>query len=573
MKSVHFFLALATLVFMSGCGHLKQTASQDATSSYTKANTAYDYHVAPFATAARQTELTDYQQKRWAHMDIYKDSIPGMSVREAYDFLKDKTPTDVIVAVIDSGIDIEHEEFEGEVWTNEDEIPGNGIDDDHNGYVDDIHGWNFLGGEKGTPAPMRLEITRIVANLAPKYEGKSADQIPEADKKEYEYYKKLADEVEKERKEAAKKKDFYEGLYNNLKNAYDTAVKLLGKKDFTADELSALENDDPAFKEAKPMLMRIMSSGSSVQDALDDVKEGVDYFSSKVDYMYNVNFNGRKTNDNPEDINDSHYGNNFVMGSKDDEIHGTHVSGIICAGRDNGKGVNGVTNHVKLMTVRAVPDGDENDKDVALAIRYAVDNGAKVVNMSFGKKYSPHKEWVLDAIRYAAEHDVLLVKAAGNDGLNVDENIHYPTDSPDEPGKEVADNVVCVGASTKHLDEHLCASFSNYGKERVDVFAPGYHIYNTFPKNEYKSISGTSMASPQVAGVAALIRAYYPQLTAKEVKYIIMNSGVKINMKVLRPSEEGDSTLVPFDSLSRTGRIVNAYNAVQMADYFVKNKK
>jgi subtilisin family serine protease len=565
MRIKHVFLTLTAIWMLVSCGTTKHTQT---TKPEEVKDTPLVWNMTP-----RKTPLTKEQQKRWAHMDLNKDSIPGMSVDRAYEFLQDKKPSDVIVAVIDSGIDIEHEEFQGEVWNNEDEIPGNGKDDDNNGYIDDINGWNFLGGKKGQDAPMRLEITRIVAKLAPKYKGKTADQIPEADKKEFEYYKKLAEEVENERKSAEGQKTFYKGMLNTLKKAYDVAVKGIGKKDFTAEELSKFNSDDANFNTAKPMMMRFLQAGMTIEDGIGQIQEAVDYFKSKSDYMYNLDFNGRLTGDNPDDINDFPYGNNLVMGSKDKEIHGTHVSGIICALRNNGKGVNGVTNHVKLMPVRAIPDGDEADKDVALAIRYAVDNGAKVINMSFGKKYSPHKEWVLDAIKYAADHDVLIVKAAGNNGMNVDQTLHYPTDSPEDGAREISDNVISVGASTQHLDENICATFSNYGKKRVDVFAPGYKIYNTFPKNEYKAISGTSMASPQVAGVAALIRAYYPQLTAKEVKEIIMKSGVKLDMTVKQPTEDNEVKMVPFDSLSRTGRIVNAYAAVKMADAYVKAKK
>ncbi len=566
MKIKNLFIFLFAGALMASCGTTK-------TAKTAKGVDEMVFEPLEWNMSPRKTPLTEEEQNRWAHMDLNKDSIPGMSVDEAYEYLGDKPATTVIVAVIDSGIDIDHEEFEGEVWTNEDEIPGNGIDDDKNGYTDDIHGWNFLGGEKGKPAPMRLEITRIVAKLAPKYKGKTADEIPEADKEEFEYYQKLSAEIEKELQDAQSKLTFYEGMYNTLEKAYKIAVKGLGKEDFTAGELENFNSDDEDFNSAKPMMLRILKSGAKIEDGMKEIKSGVDYFKSKVDYMYNVDFHGRLTGDNPEDINDVPYGNPYVTGSKDDEIHGTHVSGIICALRNNGKGVNGVTNHVKLMPVRAIPDGDEWDKDVALAIRYAVDNGAKVINMSFGKKYSPHKEWVLDAIKYAADHDVLIVKAAGNNGMSVDETLHYPTDSPDDGDIEIADNVISVGASSQFLDENICASFSNYGKKRVDVFAPGLRIYNTFPKNEYKAISGTSMASPQVAGVAALLRSYFPQLTAKEVKHIIMKSGVTFDHTVKQPNEDGETVMVPFSSLSRTGKLVNAYAAVRMADEYVKNKK
>ncbi|MCK4561672.1 MAG: S8 family serine peptidase, partial [Flavobacteriaceae bacterium] len=271
--------------------------------------------------------------------------------------------------------------------------------------------------------------------------------------------------------------------------------------------------------------------------------------------------------DNAYDIKDITYGNAFTIGSIDDEMHGTHVSGITLATRNNGKGMNGVAKNVKLMSIRTVPDGDEYDKDVALAIRYATDNGAKVINMSFGKSYSPNAEWVHEAYKYAASKDVLLVHAAGNDGKNIDKSDNFPTDAPNKVS-EIVDNVISVGAMTRNYDENLVATFSNYGKLNVDIFAPGLEIYSTIPKDEYKSIQGTSMAAPEVAGVAALIRSYYPQLSASQVKHILMNSGIKIDFEVLLPKGKGKK--VPFSDLSVSGRVLNAYNALKMADEMVK---
>jgi subtilisin family serine protease len=286
--------------------------------------------------------------------------------------------------------------------------------------------------------------------------------------------------------------------------------------------------------------------------------------------MYNLDFDGRTaTGDDAYDITDVPYGNAFTIGSVEDEMHGTHVSGIALATRDNGKGMNGVAKNVKLLSVRTVPDGDEYDKDVALAIRYAVDNGAKVINMSFGKSYSPNAEWVYDALKYAASKDVLLVHAAGNDHKNIDKSDNFPTDAPDKV-KEIVDNVITIGAMTRNYNEDLVASFSNYGKLNVDLFAPGLEIYSTVPKNEYLSIQGTSMAAPEVAGVAALIRSYYPELSASQVKRILMNSGIKVDLNVKLPGGEGK--LVPFSDLSVSGRVLNAYNALKMADSMVSGK-
>ena len=238
--------------------------------------------------------------------------------------------------------------------------------------------------------------------------------------------------------------------------------------------------------------------------------------------------------------------------------------------------MNGVADNVKMMAVRSVSDGDEYDKDVALGIRYAVDNGAKVINTSFGKDFSPNKEWVYDAIKYAAKNDVLIVNAAGNAGKNIDVEKTFPNDAPDLVN-EIADNFLTVGAMSANNNEELPAGFSNYGKKNVDVFAPGVKIHSTFSDNRYEKISGTSMASPATAGVAALVRSYYPELSASQVKHIIMNSGTKIDLMVTKPgSKSGENPkgeLVPFADLSVSGRVVNAYNAVRMADRMVNGRK
>ncbi len=525
--------------------------------------------------AAKKGKMSKDEVRAWPHMDIFTDSVPGMSVDKAYNFVKGKTPQTVIVGIVDSGVDIEHEDLKNKIWTNPKEIAGNGIDDDKNGYIDDMHGWNFLGGEKGSAAPERLEITRLIKQMSAKFEGKSEDQIADADKEAYKKYLEMKTTVEKEREKASGQKAFYEGIYTSLKNANTFLTKELGKEDFTLEEAQKFA-DNPAVAPAMMYLPRVMAQGNSLKDSVEGLKGYVAYFASKADYMYNPDFKGRVTGDNPDDWNDKPgYGNNIVLGAGPDELHGTHVAGIVGAQRDNGIGMNGVAAPVVFIVARAVPDGDEYDKDVAKAIRYVVDNGAKVVNMSFGKAYSPHSDWVYDAMKYAAKHDVLLVKAAGNDSQNIDlaKNLHYPTDSPESPEVEITDNVITVGAMTRHFDDRLVSDFSNYGKNRVDVFAPGSEIYSTVPKdNKYKSIQGTSMASPAVAGVAALVRAYYPNLTAKQVKQILIDSGIEFHGDVIKPGTKTGEK-IPFDSMSKKGRILNAYNALILAEKITRESK
>ena len=550
-------------IFLLGLGLAVVLASCSSTKNYHSIAVPEGSPVAVTIPAKKGT-MSEEEIQKWPHADIYTDSVPGMSLDKAYEFIADKKGTTVVVGVLDSGIDINHEDIKDNVWTNSDEIAGNGKDDDKNGYIDDVHGWNFLGGD-GQATPEQLEVTRLYKKLGDKYGDKSESDIAAADKEEFAYYQKVKADFEKRMDEATKNLEHYKKTKVYLNDAHKSTMEKLGKEEYTLADLNTLEEE-----ERNPFLLQIMNNGGTVAEVNDQLDRGIKYYDSQVSTMYNVDFDGRKaTGDDAYDINDVPYGNGSIIGSVDDEMHGTHVSGIALATRNNGKGMNGVAKNVKLMTVRTVPDGDEYDKDVALAIRYAVDNGAKVINMSFGKSYSPNAEWVYDAIRYAASKDVLLVHAAGNDHKDIDQSDNYPTDAPDKV-KEITDNVITVGAMTRHFNEDLVASFSNYGKLNVDIFAPGLEIYSTVPKNEYLSIQGTSMAAPEVTGVAALIRSYYPQLSASQVKHILMNSGIKVDLEVKSPSDR--DKLVPFSDLSVSGRVLNAYNALRMADSMVNGK-
>ncbi|NLP57211.1 S8 family peptidase [Lutibacter sp. B1] len=508
---------------------------------------------------AKQGIVSEEQFNKWAHADLATDTIPGMSLNKAYQFLEGKKGETVIVGVIDSGIDIEHEDLKDVLWTNPKEIAGNGIDDDKNGYVDDIYGWNFLGGN-GDPAPEQLEITRLVARWMPRFDGKTIEDISEAEKADFEKYQEYLEAYKASSSRHFKTMESLEIIGDNIAEI----KKYLGKDTFTIEDLEGIETEDEDFKNKVTDILGLYGRG------LDEAAYLEFYESQKKNKNYDFNFDGRAiVGDNPQDITDTKYGNGFVIGSKDEESHGTHVAGIILATRNNGVGLDGVATNAKLMSVRAVPDGDERDKDVALAIKYAVDNGAKVINMSFGKSFSPYRHWVFDAIKYAEKHDVLLVHAAGNDNKDIDVKDNFPNDSEDKI-TEIADNVLTVGAMSINYDENLPATFSNYGKKNVDVFAPGVQIYSTVPKDEYAKYSGTSMASPETAGVATLIRSYYPQLSASQVKHVIMNSGTKINMEVLVPGKESEK--VNFSELSVTGSVVNAYNALLLADKMVNSK-
>ncbi|UCE95049.1 MAG: S8 family peptidase [Flavobacteriaceae bacterium] len=514
---------------------------------------------------AKKGEMSEEDIRAWPHADLMTDSIPGMSLDKAYEFLSDKKGTTVVLGVIDSGIDKDHEDLKDNIWTNTDEIAGNGKDDDNNGYIDDIHGWNFLGGN-GEATPEQLEVTRIYKMLGAKYEGKTRDGMNASEMDGFNYYQKVKKDYEKRIKEANENYDRYKQMKIYLNDADKATVAKLGKETYTIADLNSLDE-----AERDPFLMRVLGNGSTVEEVNEQLEGGIKYYGAQVNTMYNLDFDGRTaTGDDAYDIKDVPYGNSFTVGSLDDEMHGTHVTGIAMATRNNGVGMNGVAKNVKLLSVRTVPDGDEYDKDVALAIRYAVDNGAKVINMSFGKSYSPNAEWVYDAIKYSESKDVLLVHAAGNDHKNIDKSDNFPSDAPDRVN-EITDNVITIGSMTRNYNEDLVSTFSNYGKLNVDLFAPGSEIYSTIPKNEYKSIQGTSMAAPEVAGVACLIRSYYPELSASQVKHILMNSGTKVDLEVKLPGGEGK--MVPFSDLSVSGRVLNAYNALKMADSMVNGNK
>ncbi len=510
--------------------------------------------------------LTDTQLKHWNAADLTSDTIPGMSVEKAYnELIKNRKGKSVIVAVIDSGVDIEHEDLKGLIWTNKKEIKNNGKDDDGNGYIDDIHGWNFLGDITDE----NLEYVRILKRLKPKYEGKSEASIAAADLEEYKLYKEVTAEYDKEYNETLQNKNRYELLFQQISGAHKEVSQAIGKENYSKKELLALNPTTTQMQQNVGGLSQMfgyLEEGETIPDLIKNIKDGIDHFTSSLNANLNLDLNVRsKVGDNPDNINDTKYGNNNVMGSdpkRDNIKHGTHVAGIIAANRKNKKGGKGIAQNVKIMAIRAVPDGDEYDKDIALAIRYAVDNGAKVINTSFGKYYSAHPEWVYDAIKYAADKDVLIVNAAGNEGINLDEKAVYPNDQKNNT-TEISDTFLTVGALNYEYGSNLVADFSNYGKENVDVFAPGVKIWATTPLNTYEYLQGTSMAAPGVAGVAALIRSYYPNLKASQVKQIIMDSGVSTSNTVVIGGEATHTG--KFTDLSKSGKMVNLYNAMILA--------
>ncbi|WP_426090636.1 S8 family peptidase [Flavobacterium sp. DSR3-2] len=530
--------AFLTLV---GCGASKQVSNTN--------NSDLVAISAPL-NITKKAAITENDLKRWSHLDIVTDTIPGMSVDKAYaELLKGKKGVPVIVGIVDSGVDIEHEDLKSVLWTNTKEIAGNGIDDDKNGYIDDIHGWNFLGNS----TKENLEYERII---------KDKTLVDDAT---YQAAKALND---KKVADAAAGKTRSQQMLETIAAGDAVLVKHFGKPVYTIEEVNAIVSQEPSTQKSKAAMQQMLSYGLpiselkiAVQKQLEEQVALINGDHLKTDYR-------KVVGDNPNDITDTKYGNNNVMGPDKNEIlHGTHVAGIVAQTRNNVLGGDGIANNVQILTVRAVPDGDEYDKDIALGIRYAVDNGAKVINGSFGKSFSPHKKWVYDAIKYAEKKDVLIVHAAGNDAKDIDFAENFPNDSEDKV-TEFADNLITIGALNFEYGNKVVARFSNIGKINVDVFAPGVKIYATTPNNTYKYLQGTSMASPNVAGVAALIRSYYPKLSAQQVKHILMDSGVAISTDVIVGGKATD--VRSFTALSKSGKIVNAYNALLMAEKISK---
>ncbi|MFE3869621.1 S8 family peptidase [Flavobacterium sp. ZS1P70] len=534
------YLSAFALLILAGCGTSKQVSSSNA---------GLIAISAPL-NVKKIAPINETDMKRWSHLDIVKDTIPGMSVDRAYsELLKNKNGVKVIVGIVDSGVDIEHQDLKSMVWTNKKEIAGNGMDDDKNGYIDDIHGWNFLGDI----TKENLEYERIIKN-------KNL-----VDEETYQAAKALND---KKIADATTGKTRTEQMIATLNESNATLVKHFGKLVYTIDEVKAIVSQEPEMQKSKTAMQQMLSYNLPIADLKVAVQKQLDGFNALLNGE-NLKTDYRKVlGDNPEDITDTKYGNNNVMGPDKNEIlHGTHVAGIVAQTRNNAIGGDGIANNVEILTVRAVPDGDEYDKDIALGIRYAVDNGAKVINGSFGKSFSPHKQWVYDAIKYAEKKDVLIVHAAGNDAKDIDTENNFPNDSDDKV-TEFADNVITIGALNFEYGNKVVARFSNIGKVNVDVFAPGVKIYATTPNDTYKYLQGTSMASPNVAGVAALIRSYYPKLSAKQVKHILMDSGVAITTDVIVGGKPVDTR--SFTTLSKSGKIVNAYNALLMAEKMSK---
>jgi subtilisin family serine protease len=536
-----------------------------------------------------QTSSASGSINQWHMLDATMDGVPGISANRAYEeLLKGKTPQPVIVAIIDSGTETYHEDLRTNIWVNEDETADNGIDDDKNGYIDDLHGWSFIGGKDGDVSADNLEFTRIYRDLKSRF-GNTTDpsNIRSEDKADYAQYQKMQKQYDDRMAKAQEGFTQYSMLASIFESAQTNISNHLGKETYTLEEVKAIQPTDEMMQASVEFVILAMEQGFA-----GELADGVKHFETMMNYQLNLDFDPRElVGDNYADVNERYYGNNHIDGPEGE--HGTHVGGIVAATR-NDIGMNGVSNSAQLMIIRCVPNGDERDKDVANAIRYATDNGARVINMSFGKSYSPQKAAVDDAVKYAESKGVLLIHAAGNDTKNIDVEANFPKDKYNDGS--YCSTWLEIGASGPSRDM-LMADFSNYGKQSVDVFAPGVDIYSTIPGSLYKDNSGTSMAAPVTSGVAATILSYYPHLTAADVKQIIMQSAVdygkeKVTMiesrkglgkffaKIFISKKKNETTNPPareykekkykFSNFSVTGGVINLYEALKLAENWKK---
>ncbi|WP_430412724.1 S8 family serine peptidase [Kordia sp.] len=519
---------------------------------------------------SKNQKLSANQWQNWQHNDPLKDTIAGISTYLAHDFLKNKKAKPVVIAIIDSRLDTTHKDIQNILWVNSDEIPNNNIDDDNNGFIDDIHGWNFLGNSNGNQVyRSNGEYTRIIRKYAPKFENLRDTNVPKKVGYIYEHYKRAIKEYDNEIKIASENIHYLDSL-DQIRNKIETQlVSILPKTNLSVEIIDSLINTNGNYKKELKSLSNLVAREAWAKGRRE-------YEELKLSTTLNIDYDERDlVGDNENDIKDISYGNNkiYIDSSFNRHSHAIKTIGVIFAKKNDKIGVTGIIkNEARAMILPVAPYGDSHDKDIALAIRYAVDNGAKVINMSLGKEFSLHENWVLEAIKYANKRDVLIIKSAGNRSFNLDIILNYPNDSKNH-SKELTNNFLKVGASTNMIDSTLVHSNSSYGREEVDIFAPGKYVFTTLNDQKYGYRSGTSLSSALVTGVAGLIRSYYPNLTASEVKQIIMESGVSYDIMVNKPSTSKEKELVPFSSLSKSGKILNAYNALLMAEKVSKKKK
>ena len=537
------------------------------------------------------TSCKSLQQNDSKSLDKWhlEESLNGIALEKWYKENFKEPNNQIIVATLDTQIDLNHEDLKSQIWVNKKEIPNNGIDDDNNGYIDDINGWNFLGTKSGNYIVWaNFEYVRFIRKWQSTFEGKKKEDIEKKDLYNFWLYDWAVRMFEYNIKSYEFKQKSYDYDISIYSKARDTLKYYFPKEDYDYNQLASLYNKikgkdnrtyhDMLMNNDNDFLALVYSFYSNYASNIIGLETLLDK-KIQTDSILNKNLNLAYNerifiDDNPDtlEVGYGHHNINLkINGIRSINTHNTEVSSVIASIRSNNKGIDGFSNNIKIMPLTISASGDEHDKDIANAIYYAVDNGAKVINMSFGKEFSLHKDWVFDAIKYAEKKKVLLVHCSGNNSKNIDKYHYYPNDVAYNKLPEVTNNFINVGSVSKRTDSTMVTPFSNYGKNNVDIFAPGEEIYVAIPDNKYKYDSGTSLAAPMVSGTAALIWLYYPNLTVAEVKNIILESGVTIDKMVIKPGTKDE--MVHFSELCKTGKILNTYNAMKMAEEVSKRKK
>ena len=519
--------------------------------------------------------------KFWHWKDLEKEGVHGVSLFKAQQLLIESKlkPTPIVIAILDGGIDTNHHQIRPLLWNNPKEIPGNQIDDDKNGYIDDIHGWNFLGNATGQNVDKASdEKSRIYHRYKNEFKQEELDSVNWDAKKKSTYtsWRQAAAEIVFT-EEDADNLAFIKMAKNAVVKMGFILIREMEDSNFTAEKLETYQPIGKITADTKISYLRTLQAlgidrMNGHQSIVDDLNE---YIAGKEKAAISLETppeDIRKLiiKDRYEDLKDQYYGNNNITGPN--AKHGTHVAGLAAGIIDTIFTKSNFNNPIKLMGVRVVPDGDEYDKDIALGIRYAVNNGAKIINMSFGKSFSPEQAWVDSAIRYAASKDVLIIHSAGNESYDLNNKTVYPSPYSSSFNNK-ASNMITVGASSDPIiAESLLTDFSNYGNQIVDLFSPGNKIYSSLPNQTYGFTNGTSMSAPILSHIAAIVRAYFPKLSAIEVKAILLQSCWK-------PEDENSIFPIPqkdqskkLKELSAEGGIINAALCIQNAIKFQSNK-
>jgi cell wall-associated protease len=550
----------------------------------------YIFSILPFIFNCKSVEKTNTEIQSWYRKDCKLDNTPGISLDKWYSEIKDKKTKQkqIIVAVVDTQIDLNHEDLKNKIWVNAKEIPNNNIDDDKNGYVDDVNGWNFLGTKSGNYIVWaNYEYVRYIRKWKPFFENKNIEEIAPKDLNNFNTYKWALSMLNYYQKFYKAKNKNFTYLAEMYPKAKDTLKYYFPKEDYSLSQLDSMFNkyklNDKQLRDRVKdndqdfgALIDYMLIGYSYnKKTKEDLLDAVIQYDSILNKNLNLDYNERVFIGDNETVLEKGYGNNKInakiKGIRSLNAHSTKVSGIIASNRNNNIGTKGFSNKIKIMPLTISPSGDEHDKDIANAIYYAVDNGAKIINMSFGKECHLEKKWVDDAVKYAEKNRVLIVHSAGNEASNSNNYPNFPDDYNNEKNEEISNNFITVGSVSNKLDSTFVSAFSNYGNMGVDLFAPGDNIYTCIPDNKYEVDGGTSLAAPMVSGTAALIWLYYPKLTAKQVKDIILESSVKYDLEVIVPGTTDKK--VKFSELSKSGGVLNVYNAMQLAEKVSQHKQ